>query len=692
MSETKRENGVDFPRAAFAYTPSDNPSEWKLRLWETPAKKETARQVGMAVAALGKGFRGNRVQIPAKARGAVIARVRRAWHKVHEKGDALPSVLRAEAGEDLDAAHTYSTVQLVLDDAAASTIRQRAASVIAPAHVHPGEGLETRPHITVLYGLETEDVADVLPLLSAVESPIEAVVQGLEVFRPDGKDYDVLVHRVACPGAIRVHERLVGALAHVTTHPVYQPHLTLGYVQRGLGGQYGTLQTGLEGMVLRFWEVEFNSSDDVRTTIPLHLDAAIALEAMGVTLPSAPEHPNRIPFEGVLTRVDEASDSAPAGAHGHRVLLPRAVAEAALPSLIGMGVGIDGQLLTHNPQRKVGVILEAWLAGNDLRVRGILYGRDFPKEVAQIQALARQRQLGMSFELAGAEIVDTAADIWQVRACTFTGGAILKRAHAAYRSTSLAAQGAGDMEGEAMDNTTLAGDTTHVTIEQVPTVTLSMAAAATDLVAMQANMDSMLETMRQMGGQMEGYQACMNAMARCAGMRAEMDGLAEALEHLVKMHQALHEMGGEAAVEAAASGAASTTPAAEGEEMDAETKERLGKLEAAQGEMLAAMKLLTDGQTRVEGLITDKLEGFKGLLTDNAGRLTATGNGTVPQRKTLQAQGDYERAIAKYGLERDKGYNEREIDGVLRNAGVTDIERRMAVKMELEACGVLQRH
>ncbi|HOM16497.1 MAG TPA: hypothetical protein PLQ00_04170 [Thermoguttaceae bacterium] len=72
---TKRENGVDFPAEAYAYTPDpEKPSTWKLRLWEDPEKKETPRQVGMAIAALGPGgFRGNRVERPAQDKAARLA-------------------------------------------------------------------------------------------------------------------------------------------------------------------------------------------------------------------------------------------------------------------------------------------------------------------------------------------------------------------------------------------------------------------------------------------------------------------------------------------------------------------------------------------------------------------------------------------------------------------------------------------
>ena len=47
-AEIKTEDGLEYPAAAYAYTPDkDTPSGWKLRLWETPELEETRRQVGM---------------------------------------------------------------------------------------------------------------------------------------------------------------------------------------------------------------------------------------------------------------------------------------------------------------------------------------------------------------------------------------------------------------------------------------------------------------------------------------------------------------------------------------------------------------------------------------------------------------------------------------------------------------------
>lgn len=96
VKATKREAGEDFPAEAFAYVPDpEKPSTWKLRLWDSLADKVTARQVGMAVAALGKGYRGNKVQIPAADLPGVKGRVLAAWRKVHPPEENPPAALKA---------------------------------------------------------------------------------------------------------------------------------------------------------------------------------------------------------------------------------------------------------------------------------------------------------------------------------------------------------------------------------------------------------------------------------------------------------------------------------------------------------------------------------------------------------------------------------------------------------------------
>lgn len=165
------------------------------------------------------------------------------------------------------------------------------------------------------------------------------------------------------------------------------------------------------------------------------------LEAMAVTLPDVAGHPNRARFTGVLTRVDEPSDKPPSGARGHRVILTRAAALAALPSLLGMAVDFVPSWDGHDARRKCGIITEADVEGGRLRVAGYLYAKDFPEVERQVRESA-PGAMGMSWELADAHVADMRAEVWTLTRATFTGAAILLREKAAYRNTSfeLAAQ------------------------------------------------------------------------------------------------------------------------------------------------------------------------------------------------------------------------------------------------------------
>jgi hypothetical protein len=162
--------------------------------------------------------------------------------------------------------------------------------------------------------------------------------------------------------------------------------------------------------------------------------AGMELHAMAVEFPVVHGHPNRLPFEGVLTLVDTPSDKAPNGSRGHRVILTRAAAEAALPSLLGMAVDYKAGWDGHDARQKCGIITAAEIEGNRLTVAGYLYARDFPELEQKIQS--SDSVMGMSYELADAHVADMHASVWTLTRATFTGAAILLRDKAAYRSTS----------------------------------------------------------------------------------------------------------------------------------------------------------------------------------------------------------------------------------------------------------------
>ena len=159
--------------------------------------------------------------------------------------------------------------------------------------------------------------------------------------------------------------------------------------------------------------------------------AGMEMRAMAVEFPEVLGHPNRLPFEGCLTLVDVASDKAPSGAKGHRVVLTRGAAEAALPSLLGMAVDFKAGWDGHDARQKCGIITSATLEDRRLMVAGYLFARDFPE-----MEPAMNREMGMSYELADAHVADMKASVWTLTRATFTGAAILLRDKAAYGGTS----------------------------------------------------------------------------------------------------------------------------------------------------------------------------------------------------------------------------------------------------------------
>ncbi len=168
------------------------------------------------------------------------------------------------------------------------------------------------------------------------------------------------------------------------------------------------------------------------------------LRAMAVEFPAVVDHPNRVPFEGVLTLVDAASDKAPSGARGHRVVLTREAAEAALPSLLGMAVDFKAGWDGHDARQKCGILTAAAIEGDAVRVSGYLFARDFAEMMQEMQAHGDEA-LGMSYELADAHVENMRAEVWRLTKATFTGAAILLRSKAAYRGTSFRLVRAGAM-------------------------------------------------------------------------------------------------------------------------------------------------------------------------------------------------------------------------------------------------------
>lgn len=149
-------------------------------------------------------------------------------------------------------------------------------------------------------------------------------------------------------------------------------------------------------------------------------------------------HVNALKFKGVLLLLDEASQKPPNGSHGHKILIPKEVAQKNLHTLIGMGIDYEDSFDKHNPKKKVGVIQKAWIVGNKLMCSGIIWKKDFP----DVKEALDDKQLGMSFEGSNISVEDPKAEVWKITDVCFTGAAILYKTAAAYQKTEALAAAA----------------------------------------------------------------------------------------------------------------------------------------------------------------------------------------------------------------------------------------------------------
>jgi 2'-5' RNA ligase len=113
-------------------------------------------------------------------------------------------------------------------------------SAIDRHDVYSGEdgthGIETNPHVTVLYGLHEEVHEDlVCRMCQGVSGPLEVSVEGVSLFEKD--DYDVLKLDVDS-SLLRKMNRAFRGLPHTNKHGEYKPHMTVAYLKSGHGSKY----------------------------------------------------------------------------------------------------------------------------------------------------------------------------------------------------------------------------------------------------------------------------------------------------------------------------------------------------------------------------------------------------------------------------------------------------------------------
>jgi len=159
------------------------------------------------------------------------------------------------------------------------------------------------------------------------------------------------------------------------------------------------------------------------------------------------QHPNLVPIEGIAARLGVPAEHTHALNYeaqtltaGNRLFISTAVAEACIETIPGMGIaaltepynGLEPYTV-NAVRRKVGFLRESSVDGDLLRVKGYVYGWDFPDLMKEIAAGTLGMCLAVTYPI-DSEVRD---GVVHLRQFVCTGIGLLRREHCGFQGTEV---------------------------------------------------------------------------------------------------------------------------------------------------------------------------------------------------------------------------------------------------------------
>lgn len=124
---------------------------------------------------------------------------------------------------------SYSCVMAILPESISKKLIDWGKKNISDEDL-TADGREHESHVTILYGLHTNDLKEVKDCLGKVE-PIKIKLGKVTMFT-NNPDFNVVKISVESPNLVRLNKRLK-KLDYTTKYPDYKPHATIAYVKKG---------------------------------------------------------------------------------------------------------------------------------------------------------------------------------------------------------------------------------------------------------------------------------------------------------------------------------------------------------------------------------------------------------------------------------------------------------------------------
>lgn len=205
---------------------------------------------------------------PATPKDAAAEFLRRSGEP--EEGDSPPLAM-AEDLETPAPKHKYGSSQINAPEPVARKIRSMSEAI--PDDALAGDGRETDPHVTVLYGLEKpEDVQKIRDLAAKVE-PFYVTLGETSLFPPSEYSDGAAVLKVDVESlALRALHQAINDAADIPTKPQsfenYAPHMTIAYVKPERAQEFVGLKNA-KGQQIRVEKFVVTDRDGKQTEIVL---------------------------------------------------------------------------------------------------------------------------------------------------------------------------------------------------------------------------------------------------------------------------------------------------------------------------------------------------------------------------------------------------------------------------------------
>jgi 2'-5' RNA ligase len=124
-----------------------------------------------------------------------------------------------------------------------------------------GYGLETEPHITVLYGIHEQDPKIVKKELDL--APVKYSLTKLSLF--ENEKYDVLKCSVDSKDLKKLNKQCCDRLEFTNDYPDYIPHLTIAYLNSGKGKEYVKMKSDSFSKEYKSGKFIFSNKDSKKT-------------------------------------------------------------------------------------------------------------------------------------------------------------------------------------------------------------------------------------------------------------------------------------------------------------------------------------------------------------------------------------------------------------------------------------------